>query len=474
MNMKTIIYLILALTMIPFGTKIFEVQEILGNKKNKIQEVITTRSCVKSQINSTVLNVNDLDDSGQIIHLIPNPVAGDGILSTPFEFKKKLYFLYSATGYSSGETIGPSLQLGEYDGSKIRLIPNPDSSQNYSIDPALSDKELLPIQYNDNLYIKYLNISNISQIAKFDGSKLSLIPNPDEGFGYVGGPIVYDGNLYINYINSERQYQWAKYDGKSLTIIPNPEDLNYLISAPIIYDNKLYLYCIDDGKVKLCQFNGKNITLVSSPDDMGSLSLRNHFIYNNKLYLTEEMGGLVECDGIKFKLYPNPVPGLIGNLSVIYNKKLYGTFYKLSSPNPEELVEFDGSTVTLIPNLGNEFSLLKIESFLTVYDNKLYLLYTDRETSQLVDYDGIRFTLFPNPKDGSRDYRCYGNSIIYNNKLFIDYQNGMAKCSNDTIGILPTPNVGFFTDISPVIYQGKLYRVCNKRQLAYFDEVVSN
>ena len=98
MNMKTIIYLILALTMIPFGTKIFEVQEILGNKKNKIQEVITTRSCVKSQINSTVLNVNDLDDSGQIIHLIPNPVAGDGILSTPFEFKKKLYFLYSATG----------------------------------------------------------------------------------------------------------------------------------------------------------------------------------------------------------------------------------------------------------------------------------------------------------------------------------------------------------------------------------------
>jgi len=87
----------------------------------------------------------------------------------------------------------------------------------------------------------------INQLAEYDGTHLTLVPNPGKG-SITGSMIAYNNKLYFQYYSHEGQ-QLAQYDGGSVKLIPNPQfaepgfdshELSYS-GDPIIFNNRLYL-----------------------------------------------------------------------------------------------------------------------------------------------------------------------------------------------------------------------------------------
>jgi hypothetical protein len=76
----------------------------------------------------------------------------------------------------------------------VSLITNPDNGTGVSSNPII---------FNNNLYFIYYAYKSgicIPQLAKYDGTSITLIANTDEGVGF-DPPIVYKNNLYFGYKN---------------------------------------------------------------------------------------------------------------------------------------------------------------------------------------------------------------------------------------------------------------------------------
>jgi len=257
--------------------------------------------------------------NAQTITLIPNPNTGIGCNlfgNCPIIYNNNLYF-----GYQNADSI---LQLAKYDGTSITLVPNPNAGIGYNgdligyFDIESTNGNELPTIYNNNLYFGYQNADSILQLAKYDGTSISLIPNPDAGIGYMSyHPIIYNNNLYFQYVNSSVIYQLAKYDGTSITLIPNPNAGNGFCDGAIIYSNKLYFQYQNQGTsgqsgiCQLAKYDGTSITLIPNPDA--------GFGYNG-----------------------------YGGEPIIYNNNLY--FFYLNTHNILQLAKYDGNSITLIPN----------------------------------------------------------------------------------------------------------------------------
>ena len=123
------------------------------------------------------------------------------------------------------------MQLGQFDGTNLKMIPFP---QPQTLSYATSQGPL--IVFNNKLYLSY-----DSKLAEFDGSSITLKPNPVTSLSY--DPIVYNNKLYLNYGGILIQF-----DGTSFERIKiNPDQFNVergnYNGSPFIYDNKLYFYC---------------------------------------------------------------------------------------------------------------------------------------------------------------------------------------------------------------------------------------
>ncbi len=86
-------------------------------------------------------------------------------------------------------------------------------------------------------------MNSVGRLAKFDGTTITLIPNPDAtAYGFYNTPIVYNNKLYIFYVTPDQLHHIGEYQGASNTIkvYPNPDAGSGYWDQPIVYDNNLY------------------------------------------------------------------------------------------------------------------------------------------------------------------------------------------------------------------------------------------
>lgn len=66
------------------------------------------------------------------------------------------------------------------------LIPKPDENEgNYSgyVDAGRNSPPSTPIVFNNAMYSAYTDANGKGRLSKFDGTTITLIPNPDTGPG---------------------------------------------------------------------------------------------------------------------------------------------------------------------------------------------------------------------------------------------------------------------------------------------------
>ena len=357
-----------------------------------------------------------------------------------------------------------------------------------------------PIVYNNQLYVQFQQVpydlarNNTVplQLAQYSGNTLNLIPNPDTlltaASGYVGNPIVYNNKLYINYQNKAGVYQLAAYNGgTTLQLIPNPDASQYgYQGAPIIYNNVLYIgYQNATGVSQLAKFDGNTVTLIPNPDASPYGYEGNPIIYNGKLFVKYSINSapgypwaLASYDGTSWTIYPNPDAsnyGYQGN-QVIFNGKLYGR-YASTLTGKSQLMVCDGSSnPTLISNPDAGYGYY---GFPIVNNNTLFIQYQNTSNVlQLATYNGNSIALIKNPDASTTAYQ--GTPIVYNNSLCIFYNSiaGVNRLAvykgGDSLHLVPNPDAsthGYWN--FPVVYGANLYfqyyNAAGNLQLGYFN-----
>jgi len=383
--------------------------------------------------------------------------------------------------------------------AQVHIIPNtaPVDDYVYSANQPLFGDIGDNVVYNSNLYVKYQPVlsdlqlagSGPIQLAKYDGvNALTLITNPDAGKGFVFGNkfIIYNNNLYSGYTNTAGVVQLAQYDGTSVTLIPNPDaSSSGFAGAPIVFNSKLYIaYRENSGVIQLAQFDGTSLTLVPNPDASIYGYQGNPILFNNKLCIkyaniTTGAWQLAQYDGTNWTLFSNPDAspyGYQGN-PIVYNGKLYMQYYTTASQY--QLMVFDGTNApTLITNPDTDTNNGGYAGFPIIYNGNLYINYYNASgVYQLAKYDGTSITLIPNPDVTSYGY--WNTPIIYNNKLCIFYRgltgvHELAQYDGTSFTLVPNPDAspnGYWDQ--PIVYGSNLYFEYNNTsgvlQLGYYD-----
>ncbi len=392
--------------------------------------------------------------NAQSISLINNPNPYDfgfsNLLQDSFKvINGKLYGSYTVDNSNH--------QLAEFNGTSTTLIPNPNSA-----DPGIFSGFL---GYGNNLYFTYTNSSYKYQLAKYNGTNISLIPNinsTDEGFS-TNEMIVFQGELFSRYRNSAGKYQLARYDGTNLAFIPNPNTSDVGIGGSFLeYNNKLYFIYTDAGfKNHLAMYDGTSVTVFSNLNN-NDVGVSNLFISNATLYFLYQKtnnltsppattGYLGKFTGTAISVINNPDNSTSGVSSSLKGANAWynGALYfpyQSTITNENKLAKYDGTSITLIPNPPSSYG--PVGGFI-VFNNFLYCQFIN-STSQylLAKYDGTTISLIPNPNSTSN---YYGQPIVYNNVLYGTF--GINNTSQETaLGYLNGNSISFVTNTnSPYI-----------------------
>ena len=196
-------------------------------------------------------------DYGDSLRLIPNPDAGQGVYfqGSKIIFNNKLFFIYLAAGGAQ--------RLASFDGSSITLYPNPDGS----VSGVIGSFRIL----NSDLYLAYQNATSVTQLARFNGTGITPITNPDNSAnGYFNNfSTVFANKIVSRYVTAAGPRTLAVFDGTQWTILPNPDNTKRGVQpiAPMVYKNKLYFtYLSNTNQYQLLQYDGvANPTLTPNP-----------------------------------------------------------------------------------------------------------------------------------------------------------------------------------------------------------------
>ena len=362
-------------------------------------------------------------NGGNSLQLIPNPEPGQGVYFASIQtvFNNKLFFIYLAAGGVQ--------KLASFDGTSITVYPNPDAS--------LSGYIGSPRILNNNLYVAYQNVNNVTQFGRFNGSGISLIANPDnstQGF-FNNFSVVYNNKLVSRYVTAAGPKQLATFDGTQWAILPNPDntpDRGVQPIFPTLYHNKLYFnYFSATLQYQLMEYNGTaNPTLIANPQNAAANG-----------------GGPTNTDG----------------MSVVYNDTLFFQYYDVN--NVYRLAKFGGTAVSLVTNpdatpYGYWWKPI-------TYNNGLYILYqTTDAVRHLAQYKPGNGTIqvFNNPDAGGYT----DQPVVFGDKLYIRYYNADSKyqlCSFDgsALQLIANPPGNYSTNINdgymgfPIVWNNKLY-----------------
>lgn len=265
--------------------------------------------------------------------ILPNPDnTGRGVYPAfPAEYHNKLYFTYySLTG---------QYQYLQYDGvSNATLIPNPQNSGSNSGGVTGN----FPIVFNDTLFLQYLDINNVYRLAKFNGTSISLVPNPDATtYGYWYTPIIYNNKLYILYRPADGSRHLAQYQSGpgNLTVFPNPDGGAGYWDQPIVYGNKLYIkYSNAQSVFQLGSFDGSTMQLISSPPGIYNSSVGNNgymgepIVWNDLLYM--QMGSVPYGNAGNLAYFSSTTNnGICPGSNTSFNSNIAGASYQWQVDN---------------------------------------------------------------------------------------------------------------------------------------------
>lgn len=422
----------------------------------------------------------------QNITVVPNPAApfifawtGNGALSgytgTPIIFKNSLVLEYNPTGTSDLAQV--KQQLAVYtSGDSLHLIPNPNGGQAVYFGS-------FKIIFDNKIFFIYLDVSGVQKLASFDGSSITVYPNPDAATsGVIGSFRILNNNLYLAYQNAATVTQLARFNGSGITLIANPDNstAGYFNNYSVVFNNKIVSrYVTAAGPRQLATFDGNQWTILPNPDNTTNRGVQPVFptLYNNKLYFvyysTTNQYQLLQYDGQNNPtLIANPqnsgsngggatsTPGM----SIVFNDSLYFQYYDIN--NVYRLAKFNGSTVSLVPNpdattYGYWYTPI-------VYNNNLYIQYLPADGSRhLARYQAASNSLavIPNP-DAGNGY--WDQPIVYGDKLYIKYRNAqsafqLASYDGSSLQLISNPP-GIYTSNGyngylgfPIVWDEKLY-----------------
>lgn len=440
----------------------------------------------------------------QNINVVPNPNspgsftwANGGALSgytgNPIVFNNSLVLEYNGT--TSADPTQIVQQLAVYkDGDSLHLIPNPDGGQGVYL-------QSVHIIFNNLFFFIYLNAAGVQQLASFDGSSITLYPNPDAagpGTGYVGSPRIYNNSLYGVYVNVSGVTQFFKFNGTGLTLIPNPDasTVGFYNDYSVVFNNKIVSrYVTAAGPKQLASFDGTSWTLIPNPDNVATRGFQPIFpiAYHNKLFWiyfgNSNQYQFAIYDGTNPPtLIPNPEDdspnqGGVSGFPIISDDTLFFQYADIN--NVGRLAKCDGTTITLVPNPDN--TTYGFYNIPIVYNNNLYIFYvTPDQLHHIGEYQTASNSLkvYPNPDGG---YGYWDQPIVYNNNLYFMYYNALGysqlgyfggssiKLIANPTGAYSSPNGNNGYVGQPIIWNNLLYMqmasiaYTNSGNLAYID-----
>ncbi len=445
---------------------------------------------------------SSLTVKSQTISVVPNPStpptftwAGSGALSgysgNPIVFNNTLVLEYNTSNTSDQNLIVQQLAVYK-GGDTLHLISNPDAGQGVYL-------ESVQLIYNNLLFFIYLNASGIQQLASFDGTSITLYPNPDGGLGYIGSPRIYNGNLYVAYSNASGVTQFGEFTGSGINLIANPDasTTGFFNDYSVVFNNMICSrYVAVDGTKHLATYNGTSWTIWPNPD----ASTRGVFpafpgLYHNALYFIYVSTVTNQFQFLKFDGTNNPtlvtnpdnpsaIQGGVSGFPIVYNDTLFYQYQDASGVF--RLGKFDGATMSLV----NDPDATSYGFWNTpiIYNNNLYIFYLPTDGSHhLAMYDAISNNLdvIPNPDAGTG---YWDQPIVYDNKLFFMYANVSGQFQlgyydgGSSLNLIPNPsgvyngsgNNNGYTGY-PMVWNGLLYMQFGSvpygdaGNLAYFD-----
>ncbi len=338
----------------------------------------------------------------------------------------------------------------------VHVVPNPPN--------RLASDDLAfnyPVIFNNKLYIDTDSLNGVKlncNLAEYDGDTLRVIPNPTSKNCYnLTMPVIFDNKICYQYNDSGLNSigHLAVFDGNSFTEIANSN--LYTPSFWTVYGNKLYYF--NGGNDGVYDGNTAHADTITSTDDIFS-------VYNNYLLSSDGMH-LHAFNGISSITYSNPNNGACENFAAnnqqpyklyrtIYDNKLYLEY----SDSTTELAQFDGTNLSIVPGSNGYYG------FGIISNNNLYfqILRGTALHSQLAKYDGTNVTLIPNPDSTGQYVLNYFNAAMtsYNNNLYLIYKsasniNQLVRYDGNTLTVIPNPDGGYGFSGSLFVYNNLLY-----------------
>ena len=294
-------------------------------------------------------------------------------------------------------------RLASFNGTSITVYPNPDASASGFI----GSFRIL----NNNLYVAYQDVSGVTQLGRFNGTGITLIPNPDNSVnGYYNNySAVFNNKIVSRYVTAAGPKQLATFDGTQWTILPNPDNTTRGVQPifPAVYNNKLYFtYYSATNQYQYMQYDGvSNPTLITNPQNSSTNT-----------------------------------GGVTGNFSIVSNDTLFLQYKDIA--NVYRLAKFNGSSISLVPN--PDATAYGYWYTPAVYNNKLYIMYLPADGSRhLAQYVSASnsISVIPNP-DAGQGY--WDQPIVYGDKLYIKYSNAqsafqLGSFDGNTIQLISNP-----------------------------------
>ena len=340
------------------GDKLFKIDNLNKSDLGALSDIYSFNN--KIYFSYYVSPFRQLAESdGMTFKTYANPINGDSYDGSPIVFKGKLYFRYRSSILTAKSEN--KFQFATLDSSGIKLFPNPDDGigvNSQQMGPGIC----WPIIFNDAIYFQYNNIYGNNQLAKFDGSKITLLENPVDFLQYNGRPIIYNNNLLLSYKSKSGINSLVKFDGNTFIIIANPDlgtiPSNLACFTPIIYNNALYFQYT----------NSKGVNQIASYSDSNSLAAPTvgNFYNVNRICDGDSVklvGGIFPINySYVWYLNEQEIPNVIG--PTIYAKEggYYSVSYKYANGQislRSEPYKISKDTLPLAPIISSNDSLAK-------------------------------------------------------------------------------------------------------------------
>ncbi|QIP14209.1 T9SS type A sorting domain-containing protein [Spirosoma aureum] len=197
----------------------------------------------------------------------------------------------------------------------ISLIPEVEQGHNYTgfMDARQYASTYQPVIFKGSLYSMYTDPANRGRLAKFNGTSVTLLPNPDDGYGFTGNQIVFNDAIYCQYRDANYVFRLARFDGNNFSLLPNPDNGWGHDGFLAILDNTLYSRYLDaNSNCRLAKISTTNSTATFAIVGVSGISCMPQSDGKNAITFTPQYTGLTGQSvtfSVTNELPPTTAPG---------------------------------------------------------------------------------------------------------------------------------------------------------------------